>query len=53
MNFPKMNNAERWMLAAAYHLSGVENVKDKIIAEAGTETKEYEPFSYNFGSKIS
>jgi hypothetical protein len=47
----KMNNAERWMLAATYHLSGVENIKDKIIAEAGTETKEYDPFSYNFGSK--
>jgi len=47
----KMNNAERWMLAAAYHLSGVDNVKDKIIAAAGTETEEYDAFSYNFGSK--
>ncbi|WKV13756.1 alpha-2-macroglobulin family protein [Marivirga harenae] len=47
----KMNNAERWMLAAAYHLSGVENVKENILSEASTETTEYEAFSYNFGSK--
>ncbi|HET8861059.1 alpha-2-macroglobulin family protein [Marivirga sp.] len=47
----KMNNAERWMLAAAYHLLGVENIKEKIISAAGTETEEYKPFSYNFGSE--
>ncbi len=46
-----MSNAEKWMLAAAYHLAGVENVKNTILSSAGTETQEYSPFSYNFGSK--
>jgi alpha-2-macroglobulin len=47
----KMSSTEKWMLAAAYHLAGVENIRDKILSQAGTTTKEYEPFSYNFGSK--
>ena len=47
----KMTSTEKWMLATAYHLAGAENVRDQIIATAGTETKEYEPFSYNYGSK--
>lgn len=47
----KMTSTERWMLAAAYHLAGAENIRDKILAEAGTTTVDYDPFSYNFGSK--
>lgn len=47
----KMSSTERWMLAAAYQLAGAENVRDRILAESGTITVEYEPFSYNFGSK--
>lgn len=47
----KLSSSERWMLATAYHLTGAESVRDQIIAKAGTDTKEYEPFSYNYGSK--
>ncbi|HPF93952.1 MAG TPA: hypothetical protein PLV65_08435, partial [Tenuifilaceae bacterium] len=46
-----MSSTEKWMLAAAYHLAGAENVRDQILANTDTATKEYEPFSYNFGSK--
>ncbi|MDD2196327.1 MAG: MG2 domain-containing protein [Bacteroidales bacterium] len=46
-----MNSAEKWMLAAAYHLAGAENIRDQILSNTDTVTKEYEPFSYNFGSK--
>jgi alpha-2-macroglobulin len=47
----KMNNAERWMLATAYHLAGAENIRDQVLSSTGTETREYDPFSYSFGSK--
>jgi len=47
----KMSSSEKWMLATAYHLSGAESVRDQVIAKAGTETADYEPFSYNYGSK--
>ncbi|GAA5040351.1 membrane protein [Marivirga lumbricoides] len=50
-SLPHLSNAEKWMLAAAYHLKGVENVKTTILNSAGTETKEYDPFSYSYGSK--
>ena len=46
-----MSSTEKWMLAAAYHLAGAENIRDQILANTDTATKEYEPFSYNFGSK--
>jgi len=46
-----MNSAERWMLASAYHLAGAENIRDQILTNTDIATKEYEPFSYNFGSK--
>jgi alpha-2-macroglobulin len=46
----KMTSSEKWMLAAAYHLAGAENVRDNILVNAGTTTREYEPFSWNFGS---
>jgi uncharacterized protein YfaS (alpha-2-macroglobulin family) len=47
----KMNNTEKWMLAAAYYLAGVTNVQSNILNSASTEAPEYEPFSYHFGSK--
>jgi alpha-2-macroglobulin len=47
----KLNNAGKWMLAAAYHLSGAANVSDQILAVSGTDNREYDPFSYNFGSR--
>lgn len=46
----QLNNASRWMLAAAYHQAGAENIRDRILESTGTQTTEYEPFSYNFGS---
>lgn len=45
-----MSNAEKWMLAAAYHLAGVTESKAQILNSAETTAQEYEPFSYNFGS---
>jgi uncharacterized protein YfaS (alpha-2-macroglobulin family) len=50
-NLNNMSSAEKWMLAAAYHLAGAEEIRDKILAIAGTVTVEYDPFSYNYGSK--
>jgi uncharacterized protein YfaS (alpha-2-macroglobulin family) len=46
-----MSIAEKWMLAAAYHLAGAENVRDQILSNVGTSTKVYDPFSYDFSSK--
>jgi uncharacterized protein YfaS (alpha-2-macroglobulin family) len=47
----KMSSTEKWMLATAYHLAGAPEVSEKIVMNAGTTTQEYDPFSYNYGSK--
>lgn len=47
----KLNNAGKWMLAAAYHLAGAENIRDRVLLGATTTNQEYEPFSYDFGSR--
>ena len=49
--FKNMSSTEKWMLATAYHLAGAEDIKAQILLNAGTTTKDYEEFSYNFGSK--
>jgi len=46
----KMDRTEKTMLATAYHLAGVENVRDQILSTSVAVTKTYDPFSYDFGS---
>ncbi|HSI78730.1 MAG TPA: MG2 domain-containing protein [Lunatimonas sp.] len=45
-----MDRTEKTMLAAAYHLAGAGNVRDRILSSSMTVTKTYEPFSYDFAS---
>jgi len=46
----KMDRMEKTMLATAYHLAGVENVRDQILSSSMALTKTYDPFAYDFGS---
>lgn len=50
-NISLMKSVDKWMLAASYHMAGAENIRSKILASSTTQTQEYDPFSYNFGSK--
>jgi len=47
----KMTSTQKWMLATAYHLNGVEDVREQILAKADHATEAYEPNSYSYGSK--
>ncbi len=47
----KMNSTQKWMLATAYHLNGVEDVREQILARADHTTEEYKPDPYSFGSR--
>ncbi|MCG8581528.1 MAG: hypothetical protein MI866_16505, partial [Bacteroidales bacterium] len=47
----KMSSTQKWMLAAAYHLNGVEDVREQILAMADHATEDYEPDSHSYGSK--
>ncbi len=46
-----MTSTQKWMLASAYHLNGVEDVREQILAKSDLVTKEYSPESYSYGSK--
>ncbi|MBK3518606.1 alpha-2-macroglobulin family protein [Carboxylicivirga marina] len=47
----KMSSTQKWMLATAYHLNGVEDVREQILAKAEHTTEEYKPDIYSYGSK--
>ena len=45
-----MNDTERWLLAAAYQLSGNKKATDRIIGDAGISVGKYPNFSRTYGS---
>lgn len=51
-NLGKLNNTQKWMLAAAYKLSGSSDVVDAIVKNATLDTKEYVEFSGTYGSSL-
>jgi len=46
----ELSNAERWMLATAYHLAGAEKASQTILSKTDTKTQVNESFDYTFGS---
>ncbi|MBN2707819.1 MAG: alpha-2-macroglobulin family protein [Calditrichaceae bacterium] len=48
----KLGNAEKWMLAGSYSLIGSNQAAERIIASAGTETKDYNEFGGTYGSAL-
>ncbi|MEN8153271.1 MAG: MG2 domain-containing protein, partial [Acidobacteriota bacterium] len=47
-----MSNTEKWMLAAAYYLSGKKDLKERILKGTGTETEKYSKAGKTFGSQL-
>lgn len=48
----KLNNIEKYMLAAAYYLAGYEEISAEIIEGADLEVDDYFEFSGTFGSTL-
>ena len=48
----QMNNTQKWMLAAAYKLVGRPIDAEQIIANVGTDTRDYNDFSGTYGSGL-
>jgi uncharacterized protein YfaS (alpha-2-macroglobulin family) len=47
-----MDNTQKWMLAAAYHLAGMPDKVGEIVAGADFSTKDYQEFSGTYGSGL-
>ena len=50
--FEKLNDVERWLLAAAYKLAGVDDVAERIAGTSGQTVKEYQEFAGTYGSTL-
>lgn len=48
----EMNNLAKWLLAAAYKLTGMEEAAHRILALATTEVKPYRELGGTFGSAV-
>lgn len=48
----ELSDVSRWRLAAAYALSGKENVAKDLIAQASTEVPDYRELSFTYGSNV-
>ena len=51
-NLKAMDNAEQWLLAAAYYLSGSSPVAGEIAGKAGFEVKDYRETGNTLGSGV-
>ncbi|MCK5242939.1 alpha-2-macroglobulin family protein [bacterium] len=51
-NLQDMDSTEKWLLAAAYHLTGSSKVAREISAKAGYEVKDYQETGGTFGSGV-
>jgi uncharacterized protein YfaS (alpha-2-macroglobulin family) len=47
-----MSDVQKWMLAGAYQLAGVEETAKQIYSEAGTDVKEYTELNGTYGSGL-
>ena len=50
--FEKLNDVQRWLLAAAYKLAGVDDVAERIAGTSGTNTADYHEFAGTYGSAL-
>lgn len=48
----RMSNPEKWLLAAAYYLSGRKETAAEIIESADTSVREYSEFGGTYGSSL-
>lgn len=48
----KMEDREKWLLAAAYYLAGNRKTAKQIESSAGTVVQNYREFSYSYGSGL-
>ncbi|NJK87472.1 MAG: hypothetical protein HC906_17310, partial [Bacteroidales bacterium] len=46
----RLNSTQKWMLAAAYKLAGVNEVANNLMKNAGKQVEEYNEFSGSYGS---
>ena len=51
-NLKDMNNVQKWILASAYQLAGVEDVARRIVRNLGHSVKEYREFAGTYGSAL-
>ncbi|MCB0284180.1 MAG: alpha-2-macroglobulin family protein [Calditrichaeota bacterium] len=49
-SLPALNDTERWLLAAAYQLAGIQAEANMILKETGTDVKSYREFAHTYGS---
>ncbi len=47
-----MSDREKWLLASAYKLAGVDRTAEEIARTAGTQVREYREFSGTYGSTL-
>ena len=47
-----MNNMEKWLLAGAYRLAGVEGTANEILRSTGMEVEDYTEFGGTYGSGL-
>jgi len=51
-NLRDLNDTEKWLLAAAYQLSGLERTARNILKDTGLRIPEYRAFDRTYGSKL-
>ncbi len=50
--FDKLNDVQRWLLAAAYKLAGVDDVAERIAGTSGIIAADYQEFAGTYGSAL-
>jgi alpha-2-macroglobulin len=48
----EMQDVEKWLLAGAYYLAGMENVSKQILRRTGTTVGDYQEFGGTYGSSL-
>ena len=50
--FEQLTDVQRWLLAAAYKLAGVDDVAERIAGTSGTKVTDYREFAGTYGSAL-
>ena len=50
--FEKLSDVQRWLLAAAYKLAGVDDIAERIAAGSGVTVQDYQEFGATYGSGL-
>lgn len=48
----KLNNTQKWLLAATYKLAGLQTEAEMLVSNLGTTVKDYSEFSGSYGSAL-